>query len=32
MVLVKKLLVEHIQLFGGSENKVGFFWMCCKKY
>ncbi len=34
MVYVEKLLVDHIRLFGGSQNevKIGFLWKWCKKY
>ncbi len=33
MVYVEKILVDHIRLFGGSENevKMGFLWKWCQK-
>ncbi len=33
VVNVKKILVDHIRLFGRSENelKIGFLWKWCKK-
>ncbi len=33
MVKVENILVDHIRLFGESENevKIGFLWEWCKK-
>ncbi len=32
-VVCEKVLVDHIRLFGGSENevKMGFLWIWCKQ-